>query len=771
MADEIWKKQADKIYEEKLDLKNPDFLQYNQLRYYIQRYVLKSLQEAKEKSAEEQDNFLKFMVPFNSIEDFNSMISHFFFIRNLEESESGQLSFFKDPYVQECFILSDLLKVRKTIEIMEWMVKRIEGGKSFKSTIKSDDKKISILKSCRRVMKMAFIQCIKPEFQSSMYKEINPDFITIENIDKRKKKHLEYSWNSVLKGERYRRIFLHLLFRMFIQTKLKGKPLDFEYNFIQFEQLKREFFTEWLIKLGDNPIKKALIEKLKQENRLLLKQMLDEEILKTLNTSDFNDFVAEINSQLPEELKSPIEPLSSKHGTLKDVKANLLEIKDAINREAMLTTSVERMTDVLKSISSLSNCDSKNNLSQLLKSQENKANSDDTVQQEEFDLVMSDFVMSGSINLLIVIPSQFKEGYEPILEKACKQAKVGSWKITTEKEIDQSQLTQSSLVLFFRVNANSIKQNLELEFSELIGIDVYDFHVDPDKVIQAFVQSVDESTTTHNISQIKSQLDLEELEKYTDNLLKNPYAVFEENWMIRTRLMTLEKFKNNISISFSQMINVTKWIISEGLVAAGHLQSLTKTLASIDKILIIYSGIETPSTIGLNSVNVPKNWEIWGEEALKKSMHSLPDSESLMIGDFFSNTILEKYEMVIVFDLLNTTEDQFLVHVGIKELLSTGKETLRHQLFVFNLYLIFKYQRFLERCNYVLKKYDLATSDVTMDADSIWKLAENTRGYLELDSTPQQSKGRKQQTRWTNKEALELDLINRIARKPAFTFK
>ena len=61
-----------------------------------------------------------------------------------------------------------------------------------------------------------------------------------------------------------------------------------------------------------------------------------------------------INGQLPEDQKIPVEPLSDQHGTLKKIKNNLLEVKEAINKGAFATGSVESMKDVLKELHSIS---------------------------------------------------------------------------------------------------------------------------------------------------------------------------------------------------------------------------------------------------------------------------------------------------------------------------------------------------------------------------------------------------------------------------------
>lgn len=766
--DVVWKNQADRVYEKKMDVKHPDYLQYNQLRYYVQRYILNSLKQAVQKSQEEQNEYLKSMVPFNSVDDFNLMISHFFFIRYESETETSNFSFFRDPYVQECFILSDLLKVRKTIDIIDWILKAIEEGKSFKSTIKSDELKVSVLKNCRRVMKMIFIQCVRTEYQNHLYNEIDTGFITIESIQNRKKERLEYSWDGILKGERYRRIFLHMVFRNFIETEIKGKHLEIEYDFIQFEQLKRDFFTDWLIRLGDNPVKKELIKKIKQEKKPLLKQMLEEELLKRLTVTEFDDLVAEINSKLPADLKSPVEPLSENHGTLKSVKANLLEIKEAINKEAFSTTSVERMPDVLKGLSSISDQRAAHSIWQMFEATITRDEENDSLGTSDFEFLLTDFAMSGPVNVLAIVPSLFIDLYSPLLKKAFEKAEISQFQVLPENKLTNEDITNHKIVIFFRVNPLELIQNLDIELDNLIGVDVYEFNVNQAKITRKLVKDLNVDTNRELLFKIKDQTQKLELEKHVDNILKDPYIIFEENWKAGTVTDTSNQLEGNVDHFLTQLVGVIKWTIIEGMIAAGHLQSLTKTLASIDKVLVVFPGIKNPFKQLGKPVQTPGNWVVWGEPAFKRFSNSLPNFKSLNVETLFEKYFLNNYEMVLILDFENANEAEFLMHVGIKEPFSINQKEKQNQIFCINLHQVFKYQRFLERCNYILETYDNESSNVSLKKESFWKLIEDTKNYLKLNYDLSDTKKRKIQSRWTNSSTLEQDLINRISLRMKF---
>ncbi|MCP4752502.1 MAG: response regulator [Proteobacteria bacterium] len=768
--DAAWKNQADRIYEEKLDLKNPDFLQYNQLRYHTQRYILGGLREVSKQSTAEQADYLDTMVPFNSTDDFALMMSHFFFIRNAEEMGSNSLKFFHDPFVQECFILSDLLKVRKTIEIIDWMRKRIESGKSFPSEIESSEEKIAVLMNCREVMKMTFVQCLKPEFQTQIYNEIDPDFITIASIEGRKTQGLEFCWNGVLKGERYRRIFLHLFFRTFLQTKIGGKLVDITYELMKFEQLKKEFFTDWLIKLGNNPIKKSMIRKLAREKKHLFEQMMDEEILKRLNAKEFDDLVAEINSRLPADLQSPVEPISLKHGTLKSVKDNLVKIKNAINKEAMVDKTVDNLSNVLRELSAKSQREVKSGANLLRPTPRSDLEPTEASPPTKYQLVMTDFVVRDSIRLLFILPTQFVDLYEPMIAEACSQAEIDSWRILSADRIDRALLSNASVILLFRMESARWDQKLEEAVADLVGVDIYDFHIDPAKVIDAYREGSPDPTPTDQLKTIKDRIDLMELDKYAEFVSEDPYRVLERDWTARNGNSVLNLLKRRVFNSFPVLINLIQWLVLEGMIDSGHLKSLTKALANLHRILVVFTGTEHLSFLMSRSPQMPNTWVVWGQKALRDFAERLADPSTVTVDTLIDKAISDDYEMVVVLDLANMTDQTFPLHIGIKELISSGKKSLRQRSFFLDLFHVLEDRLSLDRCNHMLRKYGYIASDSSVDVELFSDLAGSIRSLLQFDGSPAGIDDSEPQTaeEETNLEIVRNDLVGRMAQRIEF---
>jgi CheY-like chemotaxis protein len=719
---------ADSIYEKKITVKNVDYLLYNQVRYNIRQYILRSLYNIQEKSEAEQAYYLKMMVSFNSLDDFNQMISHFFFVRDFRQAVPFEMTFFSDPYVQECFILSDLHKIQKSIEIIDWIIKFMAQGGSFKSQTLSDTEKLEVLKNCRQALQVSFSQCIKPEFQKSIYSEIGLHLITIESIKSRKEQKLEYSWKGDAKRERYSRFFLHLIFKTYMQTGTKTNQIELKYDLLQFEQIKSEFFTRWLISLGDNPAKIRVIKKIAAQKKLLLKQMLEEDLLKQLSLKEFDELIVEVNGNLPDHLKSPVEPLSIKQGIYKKIRDNLQEIKKAINRESDPDDDAKNLSKVFQTYCLASPPDLKMKITGFFRQFQYMAKRLNTEKFEIFNIQTTDFVFSDKIRMLIIIPQLYKALYGPLLVKATENITVDLIEIITDQQAIRQSLKGYQIVILLR----TAHENFKDKRSDFTKSDVYDLQIEPKKVVTHLIQNWSKKTDLKQLKEIGQQIELEELESFTQMDLSDPFEIMEMEWKANYCSQLYHVIRKNISHTFQSFENLIQWIIVEGLIETGVHKVLTKATVLMSKILLVFPGINHLSEIMDQPPLIQGSWTIFGESDVMKYMDQYNISRLSPLEDLFTRFVSDKYDLVLMPDFLNITEGEFNLFIGFKKL-SPLKKTLQLHIYRLNLYKVFGDKLLFDRGNHLLEKYDYFSPDDLLSESLYIKFAENIQQFFAHD--------------------------------------
>jgi len=720
---------ADSIYEKKITAQNADYLLYNQVRHNIRQYILKSLYDILNKSEDEQGYYLKMMVPFNALDDFNQMISHFFFVRDFNQIEPFEMIFFSDPYVQECFILSDLHKIQKSIELIGWIIKFLETGGTLKSQKLSDAEKIVALKNCRQAMRVSFSQCIKPEFQKSLYAEIGPHLITIESIKSRKEQKLEYSWEGDVKRERYSRFFLHLIFNRYMQTGAKTNQIELKYDLLQFEQIKSEFFTRWLISLGDNPAKIRVIKKIAAKKKFLLKQMLEEDLLKLLSLKEFDELIVEINSKLPDHLKSPVEPLSTKQGVHKKIRDNLQEIQKAINQKSDSEEEAANLSKLFQKYCVENPAGLKMKITGFFRQFQYMAKRLNTEKFEIFNIQTTNFVFSDKIRLLIIIPQLYKDLYGPLLVKATEDIAIDLCEIITDQQALRKSLKGYHIVLLLR----TAHENFKEKQSDFTKSDVYNLQIGPEKVVAHLTRNWSGDLELKRLKEIGQLIELEELERFARMDLSDPFEIMEAEWKANYCSKLYQVIRENNSLTFQSIENLIQWMIVEGLIETGNHKVLTKESVLMSKILLVLPGINNLSEIMEHPPLIPASWTIFGERDVIKYADQYDISMQSPLEDLFSRFVSDQYELVLMPDFLNIIEGEFNLYIGFRRTSASPKKPPQFRFYSLNLFKVFDEKALFERCNHMLKKYDYFSPDDSLNNSLYFKFVYNIQQFFAHD--------------------------------------
>jgi hypothetical protein len=286
---------------------------------FIERYVKYRLEKVLQMPAAERHDALKFFVPFSMDGGMETFLQHFFQFDVIND----QLEFVeRDPYYKENHILYDIYKIKKTVEAIDVMQSTVGvAERQFPSRFAEKEKQ-EILLSLRKVLQMLIVNTIKPEFQKTVYQQVNPKFVDSKSVLERREKGMLYCYPHVIQKYNYRNLFFFLFFREGMISKVKGKPVKMHYNYLHFEILKQEFLAFWLQQnLQKNPAKEQIYERYEVEGDTIASHVRRDPaqelpLLKKIPPNIFNDIVAQVDAKVTEQLKAKSPSMSEKHGQM-----------------------------------------------------------------------------------------------------------------------------------------------------------------------------------------------------------------------------------------------------------------------------------------------------------------------------------------------------------------------------------------------------------------------------------------------------------------------
>jgi hypothetical protein len=242
--DKYWKKQAARIYELKLQLTDPLFVQINHLRQAFRFYVIPVLETVLEKPTAEQEAFVQFFPFLFAADGMKQFLKHYYAV--IEKAPNDWVFEDRDAYRQDELLLYDLYKVKRTMNGIIALLKDLDQRRTSFPSMFTKERQIEVLKNMNSALFMAFKLCLKPEYQVDVYQTIRLDYLDSETTEERRRKGILFGRPNQPDSSPYRRYFLHLLFRTGIKTMIKNQPTVIQYHLVAFEQLMEEYFGHFL---------------------------------------------------------------------------------------------------------------------------------------------------------------------------------------------------------------------------------------------------------------------------------------------------------------------------------------------------------------------------------------------------------------------------------------------------------------------------------------------------------------------------------------------
>lgn len=248
--DDYWKEQVGKIYELKLKLTDPRFININHLRQAFRFYIIPSLETVLNESREKQEQMVRHLKFLFDKEKMQQFLKHFYGVVKGEKEEWEFLE--RDEYEQDKLILYDLHKIKKTINGIQMLLKDLDKRRIAFPSAYDKEQQIQLLKGMNSALFMAFKQSLKPEHQVEIFKNISLNHVADDEVEKRRQQCLTYSKPVELETNPYRRTFLHIIFRHSIKTVIKQKKTVIRYDLVAVHQILRDFFDFFLKDDGED---------------------------------------------------------------------------------------------------------------------------------------------------------------------------------------------------------------------------------------------------------------------------------------------------------------------------------------------------------------------------------------------------------------------------------------------------------------------------------------------------------------------------------------
>ena len=299
------------------------------VRNLLETFIAPALDRLEALPQAERDRSVNLMVPFDAEDGLRNFLLHFF---QLVQHDAEHIDFqLRDPFEREVYILHDLYKVRKTLEVIETIRHASRNpGTRFTSRF-TPDQQLSILNRFEEVLSLMFSQTLPVEHRQEIMDRISPEYLSAAQLLKRREAKLLYSYPHVLQRYDYRRFYFLIYFKEGLKARFEDEERTYRYNFLHFQCLKREFLVHWLeSRLKGHSRKFKMYSQYVVRGKSLLEWITEDperenELLLEMPTPDFHAMVGQIDEQLPAAERLGFEPETEKFGLYHRLKAQLIE--------------------------------------------------------------------------------------------------------------------------------------------------------------------------------------------------------------------------------------------------------------------------------------------------------------------------------------------------------------------------------------------------------------------------------------------------------------
>jgi hypothetical protein len=300
-----------------------------QVRALLGGLLLPALERLGALPPEEQSRLVNLMVPFDSDGGLNDFLLHFF---QLAQGEGAEMRFdLREPFERELFILHDLYKLKRTLEVVETIRRAGRNPDARFASRFTPEQQMGILNRLEEVLTLMFTQTLPQRHRQTLIDTISPALLSAEALLERRERGLMYTFPHVLERYDYRRFFFLIYFKEGLKAKFENEERSYRYNFLHFQWLKREFLIHWLsARLRGNPDKFKLYSGIQLRGKSLLGWITERperegELLLEMPAAAFSALVGQLNSQVAAEERVGFEPETERFGLYHQLKAKLHE--------------------------------------------------------------------------------------------------------------------------------------------------------------------------------------------------------------------------------------------------------------------------------------------------------------------------------------------------------------------------------------------------------------------------------------------------------------
>ncbi|MBF0239819.1 MAG: hypothetical protein HQM12_19130 [SAR324 cluster bacterium] len=316
---EYFRQQQEKYFAETNDSNTVQVQELSAVRRFLTQFMERKLEEVRLLDVPQQEEAVRFILPFNSEGGIRDFLLHFFQL-GIHDGKMDYVE--RDPYDKEAHILYDIYKIKKTMECIDVMFRTLrDPQKQFPSRF-SEDEKEKILLELREVLKVLYRYTVKSEYQKFLYPKLTVDFVSPEKILERREQQLFYCFPHVIEKYDYRNLFFLIYFRNGLSSKVHDAAKVFHYNYYNFEILKQEYLMNWLeSQLKNNPAKEKIYNTYEVDGKTITAWIAEDpskeiELLQKLPINKFNNLIEEVNHDVDDKLKVNMPSMSEKSGEL-----------------------------------------------------------------------------------------------------------------------------------------------------------------------------------------------------------------------------------------------------------------------------------------------------------------------------------------------------------------------------------------------------------------------------------------------------------------------
>lgn len=295
--------------------------EYSAIDGWISIFLKKRLEWITESVADPglRMKYLLVLPPFNQKGNIKQFLLHFFQLDDHAQQSKIVYSALNQQE-KEIRILWDMYKLTRTLETIQTLRKWLVGRNRSSSHV-TGDQALANLTNLQNSLTMVFRICIQKEYQNRYLKHFPKSAFLPESILKRKETGASLVNSKILDSLEYRNYLFFIYFKPKIRGDLDDKINEYEINYLDYEIIRQDFLIHWISeRLKNNPLKQKVFEQYKYGNKTFAQITANRperemSLLKKLPKGVFDDLMAQVNEELPPEMRAPIDTMSESIGS------------------------------------------------------------------------------------------------------------------------------------------------------------------------------------------------------------------------------------------------------------------------------------------------------------------------------------------------------------------------------------------------------------------------------------------------------------------------